>query len=603
MRALIPLILICFSSSAALSQPKGVLHTDSFIRGSGGLPTGISVVYVPDNPANLAKAMMFVASSSDVTAKPAHLELQPNVAASVELQFHTMDFAEESVTVQSACCPSVKVVIEPGANHQLMISTPADVSDRDVFAVTVSANDAEGKALKCRESLEVYLAPAGGQIRGDESKPWEQSATTRVGPGNVLAARFQVRPAALLGGHGDLNAQLRTPEGVVLLSKTTTFAIATSPAVNFIATIVGALLWTLVRISATKPREGTTRLSGRTADFLTAALSGVVAFFLALGLEKADLGVAVDRTRPWGFAVLGLLISFGGAENFLRRSSKGDAAKEPESPAGAGTDVVAALSDLRRTFNKNVLGINVDDPNSLYSFVERHVNPLYAGTHREAESVVMTCRRAGEEAEFDVLIDTTLTPPAIARTIEPIKIWYQEPLLPGVTDKTQGRQRQLVNLTFDLVGCHYASNTERTELVRQTVPGKGHEDFPASIPIDVEITGKSIKFEYALEVPESLRKGPFGFKARTVWRRPTDADFFTWTVFRPTRVFNFDCHFPDDVLVQVDSFSLTSAASSSDSLLPEPTYGSAHVSMRDWLLPGHGVVIIWASLVDPKSAQ
>jgi len=151
---------------------------------------------VPDDSTNAAKATIFVASSSDVTAKPERLDLEPNVPATIELQFQTIDFAEESVSVQSTCCPSVKIVIEPGANHQLTISTPADVRDREVFAVTVSANDAEGKPLKCREPLEVSLAPDSFSLTSAAS-----SADTLLPEPKHGSAHISLRDW-LLPGHG-----------------------------------------------------------------------------------------------------------------------------------------------------------------------------------------------------------------------------------------------------------------------------------------------------------------------------------------------------------------------------------------------------------------
>lgn len=592
------LFLFLAIASTASAQPKGTLQTDSFIRGSSGLPSTISVTYVPSDPASTAKATVHVVTSSDVSADPARLELEPNAATPVRLQFRTIDFAEESVTLQSSCCPSVKVVIEPGANHQIAITTPSDVTDREEFMVTVSATDAEGKALKCREALEVYLATAGGQIRRDDGSTLAPSATAHVGPGNVLTARFRVRPAAFFGGRGELNAQLRTTDGTVLLAKTSPFTIATSQFNNFLATILGALLWTFIRIFTTKPPPATTRFAGRAAEVAVAILSGIAAFVLALGLEKADLGLAVDKTRPWGFAVIGLLISFGGVEAIIRRSWKGDPPKEQ--PIIPTENVVDAIADLRRTIDKRVLGKDVDDSKSLYSFIEKHVNPLYAGAQREEENVVVTCTRAGEEAEFNLFLETTLTPPSFAATIDPITIRYQELRLPKVTTAEEARQQQLVSFMFEVAGIRYTSNPERTLMLPtgKTPPA----DFPPSIPIDVKIgeNKTSISFGFQVDVPPSMRSKPFSYKSETVWRRSTAPDFFTWAVFRPTRVFNFDCHFPDDVLIQADSFSLTSTTP--ENLIPAPKCGSAHISVRDWLLPGHGVVVMWSSLAGPKSA-
>jgi hypothetical protein len=600
MRLLGAVVSLGFAVAAfAGTPPAGVLRTDTFIRGSSGLPATINVTYVSSSPANAAPADVTIVSSADVAVTPARLQLVPGTPAEVRLQFRSVDFAEEFIEMQSACCPPVRVDIEPGNDHQLALALPDGVSDDEPFDVRVSATDAKGNALKCRTALDLEVSVTRGQVRYGADGPWGSTAKAAVGPGNVLVALFSVRPSALLGGTGTVNATLRTSGKTVLLAKSSSFAISAHLLIDVVAAMVGAILFTLIRILSSKPVSGRSRFRNRGAEFGVALAAGAVAVILALGLDKAELGVNIDRTRPWGFAVLGLLLSFGGVETFLRRAMKSGA---DEKSAAAPTDIAQALGDLRRTIDKRFIGTAVEDKDSLYTYVENHVSPLYAGAHREQEGIVFQCRRVDQAAQFDLTLDTRLQPPALpGRPIEPIEIGYQEPLLPNITSVSDVRSRQLVELQLTLAGVRYRSNDERTLLVPEN-PAKLPNDFPKEIEIVVTVKERYAVFRYAVEVPESLTAKPFDYKARTVWFRPTDPDFFTFTVSRPTRVFTLVCNFPDDVLLQVGQFALTDKIDS-ESILPEPKLGTANVRMTDWLLPGHGVVVVWPSLAGAKSAS
>ena len=593
-------VVMALSSVAAFAD--GSLNVERFVR-TDGRSFEIQLTYVPQAASGAVDVTP--QAGSNVVFHERRFKVDPNVPVTVHGTIAESLSTVEVVTFRSACCShEATTMIAPSVGRALAVLRDAELTDGEPLDVTVEALGRDKQRLSSPVPVRLEVTSTRGLLRSKPGEPWAPTVGLDIAPGNPVESHLEYQPEAFWGGRGTITSKLLLKQdsvsGLSLLNVSDSFTIFPAWWVCFFATIIGALLWSLFGVMRNhKSLPLKKRIFAPHEEWLIGAASGAVAYAILVGAHFAGFG-EINRNNPWGFVLVGVLVSVGGAETMLKRiikqesGSEGAAAKDGTS---ADERFAAAVIDLRRRIDRHVIGEKIDDPQSLYAFVEKQIQPLYVGAYRDSLRTSIKCRRMAEYAQFCLRTEVTVMPPSIAVEIPPFAVEYTDPLIAGITTNEQSRQQVLLHATLSVGSQSWRLNADKSGL--QIVdPSKlaKYPGLPEFIKIVInDVEKRMFHMRYELPLVDALVKEKPKVRTHTVWCRPAEDDVFSYTAFRPTRGITFDASFPPTVSAQAALFGL-SASFEEDSMAVRKRLAVAHASTTEWLLPGHGVDLAWNGL-------
>jgi hypothetical protein len=586
----------------------GVLNVERFVR-TDGRSFDIQLTYAREAGGNAVEVT--AQASSNVFLQERRFKVEPNTPYIVRGNVSESGSAVEIVTFHSTCCSEATTIIAPSVGRALTVSHEKELTDGEALDVTVEAVGRDQQHLTSPVPVRLEIVATRGLLRSRPGEPWRSALPIDVSPGNPIESHLEYEPGAFWGGRGTITAHLLLERGSVsdlsLLNSTDRFTIFPAWWVCFFATITGALLWSVfgvIRNHKSLPLKK--RLFAPREEWLIGATSGAVAYAILIGAHFAGFG-EINRDNPWGFVLVGMLVSVGGAETMLKRIIKQESGAEG-TPVKDGTSAderfAAAVIDLRRRIDHHVIGEEIDDPRSLYAFVEQKIQPLYVGSYRDGLRIAIRCRRTQEHAQFCIRTEVTVMPPTIAVGIPPLTVEYTDPLLQGVNNNEQSREQVLLHATLAVGSLSWRLNADKSGL--ELVDRSKLAQYPGLLEfIEVVINDadkRMFHLRYELPLPEALVKEKAKIRTHTVWRRPAEDDVFSFTAFRPTRGIHLDASFPSTVIAQAALFGLSDSFEE-EAMAVRRRPAVAHASTAEWLLPGHGVDLAWHGLAAATPAS
>jgi hypothetical protein len=589
----------------------GGVNAERFVR-TDGRSFEIQLDIQPADIRQTADAVdVTVQASSNVFFHERRFKVEPNTPYTVRGNVSESGSAVEIVTFHSACCGEATTILAPSAGRALAVSHENELTDGEPLDVSVEALGRDKQHLTSPVPVRLEISATRGLLRSRPGETWKQAVAIDISAGNPIESHLEYQPDAFWGGRGTIAAQLLLKGGSVsdlsLLSYADGFTILPAWWVCFLATISGALLWSVfgvIRNHKSVPLKK--RLFAPREEWLIGAASGAVGYAILIGAHFAGFG-EVNRNNPWGFVVVGMLVSVGGAETILKRIIRQESGAE-DTPVKDGTSAderfAAAVIDLRRRIDHHVIGEEIDDPRSLYAFVEQKIQPLYVGSYRDGLRIAIRCRRTQEDAQFCIHTEVTVMPPTIAVGIPPLAVEYTDPLLQGIHNNQQSREQVLLHATLTVGSLSWRLNGDKSglEIVDRAKLAQ-YPGLPEFIEVVINDADKRIfHLRYELPLPEAIVNEKAKIRTHTVWRRPAEDDVFSFTAFRPTRGINLDASFPSTVIAQAALFGLSNSFEE-EAMAVRRRPGVAHAGTPEWLLPGHGVDLAWHGLAGAPASD
>lgn len=113
-----------------------------------------------------------------------------------------------------------------------------------------------------------------------------------------------------------------------------------------------------------------------------------------------------------------------------------------------------------------------------------------------------------------------------------------------------------------------------------------------------------LSYGFEIRVPEdAVSDGEVQVSIDEMTRQQRRASVYSIRMSDPTQNFTLTCSSPDDMRLEPSSFDLSTVVENSEA------YGHIVLAIRDWLLPGHGVSLVWipddkaTDHVEPKTSS